>query len=177
MNVVLTIQVSSLMDHSYEESIYLNNNNDNPSSRVLPALTPPPQAVTNETESVAPSSLPPPPAPSPSPPPPLAHPQRPVFDTPYLPPGSTILVDSDEDDGSEFDFSNLPSDPDDPTVTTASSTTDSDSDSRTPKDDSPSEPSSPSSSSESFSKEGSVPSSSVSRTGTDASSDDEDDDN
>ncbi|KAF9156091.1 hypothetical protein BG015_007268 [Linnemannia schmuckeri] len=168
MNVVLTIQVSSLMDHNYEPSIYLNNNNNNPGSHAFPALTPPPQAATNEIESVTPSASPPPPSSA------LAHPKRPVFDTPFLPPGSTILVDSDEDDGSEFEFPDPPSDPDDPTVTTASSTTDPESGLRPSTEDSPTEPSSPSSSStsssESSSEKGSVPSNSVSRTGTDASS-------
>ncbi|KAG0284147.1 hypothetical protein BGZ97_008286 [Linnemannia gamsii] len=127
INVVLTIQVSSLMDRDFEpSSIFLNNNNNNNNNNNLgqhslqplapsPSISPPLAGV-NQTESVAPP---------PSSPPPPTQPQRPVFDTPYLPPGSTILIDSDEDDGSDFEISHPPSDLEDPTVTTASSKTES----------------------------------------------------
>ncbi|KAF9331331.1 hypothetical protein BGZ91_012167 [Linnemannia elongata] len=74
--------------------------------------------------------------------------QRPVFDTPNLPPGSTILIDSDEDDGSDFEFSHPPSDLEIPTVMAASTMTDSESGSK------------PSSPSDSSSYKGSVSSSS-----------------
>ncbi|KAF9551303.1 hypothetical protein EC957_009187 [Mortierella hygrophila] len=151
MNVVLTIQVSSLMDHNYEPSIYLNDHNLAP--HAVPSLTPspstsPPSAAfgSNETDLAQPFA--PPPASEPLPAPPQTQPQRPVFDIPNLPPGSTILIDNDEDDGSEFESSDHPSDLEHTTVTTASTSADSESESE------------PSSLSESSSDEDSVPSSS-----------------
>ncbi|KAG0061902.1 hypothetical protein BGZ89_011078 [Linnemannia elongata] len=133
MNVVLTIQVSSLMDQDYEPSIYLNNNNLGP--HALPPLTPspstsPPSAAIGSDETAPAQPIILPPAPEPSPEPPLTQPQRPVFDTPNLPPGSTILIDSDEDDGSDFEFSHPPSDLEIPTVMAASTMTDSESGSK-----------------------------------------------
>ncbi|KAF9123175.1 hypothetical protein BGX30_001579 [Mortierella sp. GBA39] len=149
--LLVTIQVSSLMDHNYEPSIYLNDHNLAP--HALPPLTPspstPPPSATirsNETELSQPFA--PSPAPEPSPALPQTQPQRPVFDIPYLPPGSTILIDNDEDDGSEFESSDHPSDLEHTTVTTASTSTDSESGSE------------PSSLSESSSDKDSVPSSS-----------------
>lgn len=123
------------MDHNYEPSIFLNNNNlgsqalspSNP-----PTLTPPPSAAIGSNETVPAQPFITSPAPEPSPAPPLTQPQRPVFDTPYLPPGSTILIDSDEDDGNEFEVSHPPSDLEDPTVTAASTTTDTESGSKPP---------------------------------------------
>ncbi|KAK5799105.1 hypothetical protein F5H01DRAFT_116547 [Linnemannia elongata] len=178
MNVVLTIQVSSLMDQDYEPSIYLNNNNLGP--HALPPLTPspstsPPSAAIGSDETAPAQPIILLPVPEPSPEPPLTQPQRPVFDTPNLPPGSTILIDSDEDDGSDFEFSHPPSDLEIPTVMAASTMTDSESGSK------PSLPSDSSSykgsvSSSSRTEESNVSSESDRLTTTRGDSGDEDDD-
>ncbi|KAF9107481.1 hypothetical protein BGX29_006169 [Mortierella sp. GBA35] len=96
MNIVLTIQVSSLMAHDYEPPIYLNNNYG---SQTIPTATP---VLPSPAESPVPAPSPPPIVPA------AASPQRPVFDIPYLSPGSTILIDGDEDD--DFEHGSLPDD-------------------------------------------------------------------
>ncbi|KAF9909890.1 hypothetical protein EC991_007880 [Linnemannia zychae] len=122
INVVLTIQVTSLMDHGYEPSIYLNNVDSN-SPAPQPSFPPPSISPAMPTSTLAPLPLSPPVTPALPPP----QPQKPVFDAPYLPPGSTILIDGEDEDGNEYESSHSSDsgDTEDPTVNTASTSDDS----------------------------------------------------
>ncbi|KAG0013076.1 hypothetical protein BGZ81_001243 [Podila clonocystis] len=73
INVILTILVISKLDPSYAPTIFYITNNNNMNVGI----------THNETASVRPS---------------YGLPQAPVFDTPRLPPGSIIMVDSNDDD-------------------------------------------------------------------------------
>ncbi|KAF9935446.1 hypothetical protein FBU30_000044 [Linnemannia zychae] len=119
MNVVLTIQVSSLMDHGYAPTVYLNNNPESHNNSPVTTNTSSTTIPQSSNQSIPTSSFQPSPPPSPPLPPPPApvQPHKPVFDTPYLPPGSTILVDGD---GEENEFRGNGNDP---TVMTASNNT------------------------------------------------------
>ncbi|KAF9383319.1 hypothetical protein CPC16_008970 [Podila verticillata] len=82
INVILTILVTSKLDSSYNPTVfYYNNNNDNNNNNnninTIVGDTPNPTIPARPNYGLPPS---------------------PVFDTPRLPPGSTILVDSDDDD-------------------------------------------------------------------------------
>ncbi|KAF9573908.1 hypothetical protein EC968_007736 [Mortierella alpina] len=83
INVVLTIQVSSQMDEGFQPSVFYNAHHDMTSQAGGPAVAPPPILT------------------------------PPAFDTPSLPPGSTILVDNVNEYHNNDDYDDDDEDDDD----------------------------------------------------------------